>query len=79
MEYAAHEIKQLRARMGWCQSELAQKLAVSIELIREWEQGATRPTPEYCQQMESLFIQSELANYDLIHAAKTDAESEDLT
>lgn len=74
MEFESTEIKKLRARMGWCQSELAYKLSVTIETIRDWELGILNPTLEQCKHLENFFIKSELSTLDMLSSAEYDAE-----
>ena len=37
------EIRQLRARLGWTQQELASKLQVALATVASWEQAKKRP------------------------------------
>jgi len=59
-KFAASEIRQLRYRMGWTQSEMARTVGCKIELIAAWEQGSAQPGGEqqttlirFMQQAES--------------------------
>lgn len=72
------EIKQLRARMGWCQSQLAEKLSVEISLVQEWEKGLCTPNDAQRKVLETLFIKSELSTLDMILSAAHDAKNPDL-
>jgi ribosome-binding protein aMBF1 (putative translation factor) len=69
------EIKQLRARMGWCRSELALKLSVGVDVIQSWERGETEPSEDQRKLLENLFIQSELCTLDMLNSASHDAEN----
>jgi DNA-binding transcriptional regulator YiaG len=69
------EIKQLRVRMGWCQSELAQKLSVGIEVVQQWEKGQTTPSDIQRKLLENLFIKSELSTLDMINSSIHDSEN----
>ena len=71
------EIKQLRVRMGWCQSELAQKLSVDVAMIQQWERGETSPSDSQRKLLENLFIKSELSTLDMLTSANHDAEYSD--
>jgi DNA-binding transcriptional regulator YiaG len=71
------EIKQLRIRMGWCQSELAQKLSVGVETIQQWERGESEPSESQRKLLENLFIKSELSTLDMVTSSNHDAEDSD--
>lgn len=58
--YTASDIRNLRYRMGWTQSEMARTVGCKIELVAAWEQGAAHPEGEqqttlirFMQQAES--------------------------
>ena len=44
-----------RARMGWTQEELAERLEVSVSDVRDWEDGLTRPSAQTVLNMSELF------------------------
>jgi putative transcriptional regulator len=44
MQDAAQFARQVRQRMGLSQAELARRIDVSLETIRNWEQGKRSPT-----------------------------------
>ena len=44
MQDAAQFARRVRLRMGLSQAELAQRIDVSLETIRNWEQGKRSPT-----------------------------------
>jgi putative transcriptional regulator len=44
MQDAAQFARQVRQRMGLSQAAFAQRIDVSLETIRNWEQGKRRPT-----------------------------------
>ncbi|HYL43861.1 MAG TPA: helix-turn-helix domain-containing protein, partial [Ktedonobacteraceae bacterium] len=44
-------IKALRDRFGLSQQQLAGLLAVSLPLVKQWEQGRSRPPIQYWQQI----------------------------
>ena len=59
-KFEACEIRQLRYRMGWTQSEMARTVGCKVELVAAWEQGAAHPESEqqttlirFMQQAES--------------------------
>lgn len=68
------EIKQLRIRMGWCQSELAQKISADVKMIQQWERGETNPSDAQRKLLENLFIKSEFSTFDMLTSANHDAE-----
>lgn len=41
---AGRHIKRIRLRMGLSQKEMAQRIHVSLETVRNWEQGKRSPT-----------------------------------
>ncbi|MFL5704243.1 MAG: helix-turn-helix domain-containing protein [Ktedonobacteraceae bacterium] len=47
----AKRIKALRDRFGLSQQQLAGLLAVSLPLVRQWEQGRSRPPIQYWEQI----------------------------
>ncbi|MDA3919429.1 MAG: helix-turn-helix domain-containing protein [Salinisphaera sp.] len=44
MQDAASFVRRVRKRLGLSQAVLAERIGVSIETIRNWEQGKRRPT-----------------------------------
>lgn len=59
--FEAAEIRQLRYRMGWTQSEMARTVGCEIELIAAWEQGAAQPAREH-ETTLVRFMQNAQAN-----------------
>ena len=43
-QHAAHYTRMVRKRLGLTQQELAQRINVSLDTIRNWEQGKRVPT-----------------------------------
>ena len=41
------DIKQIRAKIGLTQAELAKKLGVDKKTVQNWESGATSPKSKY--------------------------------
>ncbi len=41
---AARYVRRVRRRLGFSQSEFAERIHVSLDTIRNWEQGKRRPT-----------------------------------
>ncbi|MEY4363594.1 MAG: hypothetical protein RLZZ24_946, partial [Pseudomonadota bacterium] len=44
MQEAAKHVKRVRRRLGFSQAEFATRIDVSLETIRNWEQGKRSPT-----------------------------------
>ncbi len=44
LQYAARYARRIRKRLGLTQMEFSLRIGVSIETIRNWEQGKRRPT-----------------------------------
>lgn len=44
MQDAARFARGVRERLGFSQAEFAERIDVSLETIRNWEQGKRRPT-----------------------------------
>ena len=44
MQDAAKHVKRVRRRLGFSQAEFATRIDVSLETIRNWEQGKRSPT-----------------------------------
>jgi ribosome-binding protein aMBF1 (putative translation factor) len=59
-------IRTLRCRLGWCQSELAQRLRVTSSVVRSWESGEQSPSADQAQALEFLFRQTETAALELL-------------
>ena len=49
------KILSLRKGAGLTQSELAQKIGVTIQTISRWENGISIPSPKRIKQMADLF------------------------
>jgi len=50
----ADEVKDLRLRLGLSQERFAQRLGVSVQSVRRWEAGLTRPQPLVSSMMQEL-------------------------
>lgn len=48
------DIRQLRERLGLSQERFARLLGVSLQTVRRWESGLTRPIPIISQRLEEL-------------------------
>lgn len=67
------QIKSLRSKMGWSQSQLADKLNVSKQSVSNWETGLKTPRMGALQKMSDLFgvsigriTDGEASNSDLV-------------
>lgn len=47
-------IRELRMRLGLSQERFARVLGVSLQTVRRWESGLTRPLPIICLKLEEL-------------------------
>lgn len=61
-------IKALRCRMGWCRSELAQRLGVSSQVIQAWELGQEKPNLDQAQTIARLFRQTEDSMQEILQS-----------
>jgi DNA-binding transcriptional regulator YiaG len=61
----AERVKALRCRMGWCQSDLARRLGVSSDQVKDWELGQTQPSSEYLLVLDDLFHQASVTQLDI--------------
>ncbi|MCS6837292.1 MAG: helix-turn-helix transcriptional regulator [Bdellovibrionaceae bacterium] len=68
------ELRELRIKFGWCQSELAKKLNTTLEAIQEIEEGRKQPSPEQKLILDRLFFESELSSLDIIQSSHNDAQ-----
>lgn len=54
------DIRALRARHGWTQSELADRLGTDSVTVSRWERGKTRPRPSARARLGELELESGL-------------------
>lgn len=54
MNWTQVKINELRRRLGWSQAELSRRVGVSVDALRSWEDGVSRPDSEACIQLSSL-------------------------
>ena len=52
--YGAEEISKLRHQLGYTQTVLAQIVAVSVQTVRSWEQGARKPSGSAARVLQLL-------------------------
>lgn len=67
----AQKIKQLREMRGVSQEELADKLAVSVGTIRNWERGVGEPTMTYAEEI------SRILNVDILQLHNEEVKIKD--
>ena len=72
MEWNSENIRLLRLRMGWSQSDLARRLACEWQFVHEWEEGLGQPPREAAQNLELLFHQAELATMEMIQSTQAE-------
>lgn len=60
------DIKALRLRLGWTQSDLARRLNCQSTEIEIWETGQNLPEQNVVNQLEVIFRQAEVCS-DEIH------------
>ena len=61
-------VKSLRLRLGWTQSDLSRRLGCKILEISQWETGMAIPNSDQAGLLQLLFSQAEACNLDT-HAA----------
>ena len=71
-------VRGLRCRLGWSQSELAHRLGIQTEVVRAWETGQENPTLQQNQVLEILFRQTEASVLEIQDTPVADSLMEDL-
>jgi|SRR5581483_5484782 len=51
-------VKNERARRGWSQADVAEKIGSDPKTVGRWERGLTFPSPYMCQQLSKLYGKS---------------------
>lgn len=69
----AVQIRGLRRRLGWSQSDLARRLACDSEMVRVWEEAAGTPSAPQAQTLHMLFQQAELVAHEMTQSVQADA------
>ena len=54
-QITAERLRQLRARFGWSQYEVASKIGVSQSLLAAWENGRSAPSSVYLRSLALLY------------------------
>ena len=55
MERLQERLKELRAKMGWTQEDLARQLDVSLSTVQRWELKGAKPTRLAHRELMKLF------------------------
>ncbi len=55
MERLKDRVKELRAKMGWTQEELAREMYVCLSTIQRWELKNAKPTRLASRELRKLF------------------------
>ena len=56
---ASLNVKALRLRLGWTQSDLSRRLGCRVSEISLWESGSSVPDANYVGSLQLLFSQAE--------------------
>lgn len=57
-------VKSLRLRLGWTQSDLSRRLGCLVKEINQWEAGLASPNKNYIGTINLLFLQAEACALD---------------
>ncbi len=55
MEGLSEKVKELRAKKGWAQEDIAREIGVSLSTIQRWEKQGARPTRLARRELARLF------------------------
>jgi len=55
MERLKEKVKELRAKKGWAQEDMAREIGVSLSTIQRWEKRGARPTRIARRVLQRLF------------------------
>ena len=59
-KWTSEEVRELRWRLGWCQSEFARHLGCLQKLVSEWEEGLIGPTSTQAKMLSRLEGESDI-------------------
>jgi DNA-binding XRE family transcriptional regulator len=59
VNWNAHEIKQLRYRLGWSRAEMARSLHIQLATLNDWEAGTLFPKEEERHLLLRILHQAE--------------------
>ena len=65
-------VKSLRLRLGWTQSDLSRRLNCQVSEIVQWEAGLSDPNANYAGLLQLLFSQAEACVLDTQSAARAE-------
>lgn len=57
-------VKSLRLRLGWTQSDLSRRLGCQVSEVSGWEMGLNTPSAECTGSLELLFSQAETCAWE---------------
>lgn len=72
MEWDSHNIRSLRRRLGWSQSDLARRLQIESASVQTWESGEAKPLRSQVQILEMLFNQAELTSLEIAQSTQVE-------
>lgn len=56
----AHELKELRSRLGWSQAEFARQMKTELATIAAWELGTAQVDKSYLSRLTFIMNQAEM-------------------
>lgn len=59
LNWTAADIRKLRYRMGWTQSDFARRMNLELKTISHWEAGQEAPADAQCHQLVFILQQVE--------------------
>jgi len=62
MEHLREKVKELRAKKGWAQEDLARELGVSLSTVQRWEKKGARPTRLARRELAKFFKEAGIRN-----------------
>ena len=62
MEHLREKVKELRAKKGWAQEDLAREVGVSLSTVQRWEKRGARPTRLARRELARLFEEAGIGN-----------------
>ena len=66
MNLSASDIRDLRCRMGWCQADLARRLACSLDVVAKYESGESEIDAAHGRLLSAVFHQAEAAAHRIL-------------
>lgn len=62
MEHLREKVKELRAKRGWAQEDLAREMGVSLSTVQRWEKRGAKPTRLARRELARLFNEAGIRN-----------------